>query len=85
MQMEALGDNDPRVAETCRYLAESHVRAMQFDETENMCKKTLEIHGVHSPPASLEEAADRQLMALICEAKGDYEQLWNTLYLPAWQ
>ncbi|KAL0409239.1 UNVERIFIED_CONTAM: protein KINESIN LIGHT CHAIN-RELATED 1 [Sesamum radiatum] len=44
IQMEALGDNDPRVAETCRYLAEAHVQAMQFDEAENLCKKTLEIH-----------------------------------------
>ncbi|CAI9762583.1 unnamed protein product [Fraxinus pennsylvanica] len=81
IQMEALGDNDPRVAETCRYLAEAHVQAMQFDEAENMCKKTLEIHRVHSPPASLEEAADRRLMALICEAKGDYESALEHLVL----
>ncbi|KAL0446490.1 UNVERIFIED_CONTAM: protein KINESIN LIGHT CHAIN-RELATED 1 [Sesamum latifolium] len=79
--MEALGDNDPRVAETCRYLAEAHVQAMQFDEAENLCKKTLEIHRVHSPPASLEEAADRRLMALICEAKGDYESALEHLVL----
>ncbi|KAK4400274.1 protein KINESIN LIGHT CHAIN-RELATED 1 [Sesamum angolense] len=81
IQMEALGDNDPRVAETCRYLAEAHVQAMQFDEAENLCKKTLEIHRVHSPPASLEEAADRRLMALICEAKGDYESALEHLVL----
>ncbi|CAA2985647.1 protein KINESIN LIGHT CHAIN-RELATED 1-like [Olea europaea var. sylvestris] len=81
VQMEALGDNDPRVAETCRYLAEAHVQAMQFDEAEIMCKNTLEIHRVHSPPASLEEAADRRLMALICEAKGDYESALEHLVL----
>ncbi|KAK4489222.1 hypothetical protein RD792_005017 [Penstemon davidsonii] len=81
IQMEALGDNDPRVAETCRYLAEAHVQAMQFDEAENLSKKTLEIHRVHSPPASLEEAADRRLMALICEAKGDYESALEHLVL----
>ncbi|KAH6790690.1 Tetratricopeptide repeat superfamily protein [Perilla frutescens var. frutescens] len=81
IQMESLGDNDPRVAETCRYLAEAHVQAMQFDEAENLCKKTLEIHRVHSPPASLEEAADRRLMALICEAKGDYEAALEHLVL----
>ncbi|PHT92193.1 hypothetical protein T459_00075 [Capsicum annuum] len=81
IQMEALGDTDPRVAETCRYLAEAHVQAMQFDEAENLCKKTLEIHRVHSPPASLEEAADRRLMALICEAKGDYEAALEHLVL----
>ncbi|KAL6579272.1 Protein KINESIN LIGHT CHAIN-RELATED 1 [Orobanche minor] len=81
IQMEALAENDPRVAETCRYLAEAHVQAMQFDEAENLCKKTLEIHRVHSPPASLEEAADRRLMALICEAKGDYESALEHLVL----
>ncbi|KAA8525787.1 hypothetical protein F0562_007642 [Nyssa sinensis] len=81
IQMEALGDTDPRVAETCRYLSEAHVQAMQFDEAENLCKKTLEIHRVHSPPASLEEAADRRLMALICEAKGDYESALEHLVL----
>ncbi|KAK4848654.1 hypothetical protein QYF36_015661 [Acer negundo] len=72
-QIESLGDSDPRVAETCRYLAEAHVQAMQFDEAENLCKKILEIHKEHSVPASLEEAADRRLIALVYEAKGDYE------------
>ena len=65
----------------CRYLAEAHVQAMQFDEAENLCKKTLEIHRAHSPPASLEEAADRRLMALICEAKCDYESALEHLVL----
>ncbi|KAG5539480.1 hypothetical protein RHGRI_019881 [Rhododendron griersonianum] len=81
IQMGALGETDPRVAETCRYLAEAHVQAMQFDEAENLSKRTLEIHRVHSPPASLEEAADRRLMALICEAKGDYESALEHLVL----
>lgn len=66
---------------TDRYLAEAHVQAMQFDEAENLSKRTLEIHRVHSPPASLEEAADRRLMALICEAKGDYESALEHLVL----
>uniref|UniRef100_A0A251UQC0 Tetratricopeptide-like helical domain-containing protein n=1 Tax=Helianthus annuus TaxID=4232 RepID=A0A251UQC0_HELAN len=64
--MEALGDTDPRVAKTCRYLAEALVQAMQFDEADTLCKRTLEIHRIHSAPASLEEAADRRLMALVC-------------------
>ncbi|KAK6260522.1 MalT-like TPR region - like 1 [Theobroma cacao] len=81
IQIEALGDSDPRVAETCRYLAEAHVQAMQFDEADNLCKKTLEIHREHSAPASLEEAADRRLMALVCEAKGDYESALEHLVL----
>ncbi|OVA08248.1 Tetratricopeptide repeat-containing domain [Macleaya cordata] len=81
IQMEALGESDPRVAETCRYLAEANVQAMQFDQAEILCKKTLEIHREHSAPASLEEAADRRLMALICEAKGDYESALEHLVL----
>jgi len=62
-------------------LAEAHVQAMQFDEAEKLCKQTLEIHRVHSAPASLEEAADRRLMALILEAKGDYESALEHLVL----
>ncbi|KAF8033298.1 hypothetical protein BT93_D2030 [Corymbia citriodora subsp. variegata] len=81
IQIEALGDTDPRVGETCRYLAEAHVQAMQFDKAEELSKKTLEIHRAHSEPASLEEAADRRLMALICEAKGDYESALEHLVL----
>lgn len=57
------------------------MQAMQFDKAEELCKKTLEIHRVHSEPASLEEAADRRLMALICEAKGDYESALEHLVL----
>lgn len=64
-----------------RYLAEANVQAMQFDKAEELCKKTLEIHRAHSEPASLEEAADRRLMALICEAKGDYESALEHLVL----
>ncbi|CAL0307947.1 unnamed protein product [Lupinus luteus] len=81
IQMEVLGNSDPRVAETYRYLAEAHVQAMQFDEAENFCKKTLEIHKEHCSPASLTEAADRRLMALIYEAKGDYEPALEHLVL----
>ncbi|KAB2056484.1 hypothetical protein ES319_A11G105400v1 [Gossypium barbadense] len=61
IQIEALGDSDSRTcSETVRYLAEAHV------------VKALEIHKEHSAPGPLEEAADHQLMALVCEAKGDY-------------
>ncbi|XP_010924445.2 protein KINESIN LIGHT CHAIN-RELATED 1 [Elaeis guineensis] len=81
IQMEALGEGDPRVAETCRYLAEAHVQVMQFDEAEKLCCKTLDIHREHSPPASLEEAADRRLMALIYEAKGDFDAALEHLVL----
>ncbi|GFZ01504.1 tetratricopeptide repeat (TPR)-like superfamily protein [Actinidia rufa] len=44
-------------------------------------RKLLKYHRVHSPPASLEEAADRRLMALICDAKGDYESALEHLVL----
>ncbi|GAV68686.1 TPR_7 domain-containing protein/TPR_12 domain-containing protein [Cephalotus follicularis] len=81
IQIETLGEIDPRVGETCRYLAEAHVQAMQFDKAEELCKRTLEIHRAHSEPASLEEAADRRLMALVCEAKGDYESALEHLVL----
>lgn len=81
VQIEALGDSDQRVAETCRYLAEAYVQAMQFDEAENLCKKTLEIHKEYLAPASLEQAADHRLMALVCEAKGDYESALEHLVL----
>ncbi|KAJ4825829.1 Protein KINESIN LIGHT CHAIN-RELATED 1 [Turnera subulata] len=81
IQIEALGDSDPRVAETCRYLAEAYVQAMQFDEAEKLCKKALEIHRQHTEPASAEEASDRRLIALVCEAKGDYESALEHLVL----
>lgn len=81
IQIQALGETDPRVGETCRYLAEAHVQAMQFDKADELCKKTLEIHRAHSEPASLEESADRRLMALICEAQGDYEAALEHLVL----
>lgn len=64
-----------------RYLAEAHVQALQFDEAEKLCRKTLEIHREHSPPASLEEAADRRLMALILDARGDYDGALEHLVL----
>lgn len=81
IQIEALGETDPRVGETCRYLAEANVQAMNFDKAEELCKRTLEIHRAHSEPASIEEAADRRLMALVCEAKGDYESALEHLVL----
>ncbi|CAK8579375.1 unnamed protein product [Lathyrus sativus] len=81
IQIQTLGETDPRVGETCRYLAEANVQAMQFDKAEELSNKTLEIHRAHSEPASLEEAADRRLMALICEAKGDYEPALEHLVL----
>ncbi|CAA6661194.1 unnamed protein product [Spirodela intermedia] len=73
IQKQALGSNDPRVGETCRYLSEAHLQALQFDEAERLCQMALDIHKVSGEDPLLEEIADRRLMALICETKGDYE------------
>ncbi|KAI3673500.1 hypothetical protein L6452_39619 [Arctium lappa] len=69
VQKRVLGETDPRIGETCRYLSEAHVQALQFNEAESFCRMALEIHS--GLPA--EEAADRRLMGLICETKGDHE------------
>ncbi|GLT55269.1 hypothetical protein SLA2020_284070 [Shorea laevis] len=73
IQRQVLGETDHRLGETCRYVAEAHVQALQFDEAEKLCQMALDIHRENGSPASLEEAADRRLMGLICDAKGDYE------------
>ncbi|XP_013597911.1 protein KINESIN LIGHT CHAIN-RELATED 2 isoform X2 [Brassica napus] len=75
IQRQVLGETDPRVGETCRYLAEAHVQAMQFEEASRLCQMALDIHKENgsTATASIEEAADRKLMGLICDAKGDYE------------
>lgn len=81
IQREVLGETDPRVGETCRYLAEAHVQALQFDEAKKYCQMALDIHKENGSPASLEEAADRRLMGLICETKGDHEVALEHLVL----
>ncbi|KAL8043885.1 hypothetical protein ABFX02_08G011900 [Erythranthe guttata] len=75
IQRQVLGEKDPRFGETCRYLAEAHVQAIQFDEAEKLCLMALDIHKENgsSSSASPEEAADRRLLGLICESKGNYE------------
>lgn len=73
IQGQVLGETDPRFGETCRYVAEAHVQALQFDEAEKLCLMALDIHKGNGVPASIEEAADRRLMGLICDSKGDYE------------
>lgn len=69
IQRQVLGETDSRFGETCRYVAEAHVQGMQFDEAKRLCLMALDIHKNGSP----EEAADRRLMGLICDAMGDYE------------
>ena len=81
VQKQVLGETDARVGETCRYLAEAHVQALQFDEAEKLCQMALDIHRENGLPASLEEAADRRLMGLISEIKGDHEAALEHLIL----
>lgn len=73
IQRQVLGETDPRVGETCRYVAEANVQALLFDEAEKLCQMALDIHRENGGPDSVEEAADRKLMGLICDSKGDYE------------
>ncbi|KAI5064643.1 hypothetical protein GOP47_0021313 [Adiantum capillus-veneris] len=81
VQKKALGELDPRVGETCRYLAEAHTQAMQFDKAEELCQHALNIHKEHSAPASIEEATDRRLMGLISNGKGGHEAALEHLVL----
>ncbi|KAM0005557.1 putative tetratricopeptide-like helical domain superfamily [Helianthus debilis subsp. tardiflorus] len=73
IQKHVLGEHDARLGETCRYVAEAHVQAMQFDEAKILCKMAIDIHGKNGTSNSLEEAADRRLMGLICDSTGNYE------------
>lgn len=52
---------------------------MEFDSAEALCEHALSIHGENSEPASLEEAADRRLLALVLSAKGDHENALENL------
>ncbi|KAM7267894.1 hypothetical protein ACFE04_010060 [Oxalis oulophora] len=73
IQRQVLGDMNHRVGETCRYVAEAYVQAFQFDEAEKICQMALDIHKQSGSHSSIEEAADRRLMGLICESTGNYE------------
>ncbi|KAJ0790107.1 putative tetratricopeptide-like helical domain superfamily, malT-like TPR region [Helianthus annuus] len=79
VQREVLGDSDPRIGETCRYLSEAYVQALDFNEAERFCKMAIEIHVKNGLQA--EEAADRRLMGLIYESKGDHEGALEHLVL----
>ncbi|KAL1371621.1 hypothetical protein HN51_001853 [Arachis hypogaea] len=81
LQKQVLGETDPRVGETCRYVAEANVQAFQLDEAERLCQMALDIHRENGSPQSLEEAADRRLMGLICETKGNHEAALEHLVL----
>ncbi|CAH9067997.1 unnamed protein product [Cuscuta europaea] len=79
IQRKVLGEKDPRVGDTCRYVAEAQIQAMQFDEAKKLGELALEIHrgggGGDNTTASsfVEEAADRRLLGMVYDSKGDYE------------
>ncbi|XP_076959569.1 protein KINESIN LIGHT CHAIN-RELATED 3-like [Bidens hawaiensis] len=79
VQREVLGDSDPRIGETCRYLSEAYVQALDFNKAESFCKMAIEIHLQNGLQA--EEAADRRLMGLIYESKSDHEGALEHLVL----
>lgn len=81
VQRMVLGVTDPRVGETCRYVAEANFQALRFDEAERLCQMALDIHGANGSPSSLEEAADRRLMGLLCETNGNHEAALENLVL----
>ncbi|XP_028778591.1 protein KINESIN LIGHT CHAIN-RELATED 2 isoform X2 [Neltuma alba] len=82
IQTQALGETDPRLGDTFRYVAEAHFEALQFEEAKYLCQKALDIHRKNRYATSLEEALDRRLMGLICDSKGDYEAALDH-YVPA--
>ncbi|XP_076945233.1 protein KINESIN LIGHT CHAIN-RELATED 2-like [Bidens hawaiensis] len=73
VQKHALGGTDPRFGETCRYVAEAHIQALEFDEAKKLCQMALDIHKSNGSTASVEAAADHWLMGLACDANCEYE------------
>ncbi|CAA7402305.1 unnamed protein product [Spirodela intermedia] len=81
IQSYALGAMDPRVGETCRFLAEVHLQALQLDEAKELCRTAMDIHRESGEEPPLEETADRRLMALISQVKGDHEEALEHLVM----
>lgn len=54
---------------------------MDFDKAESLCEHALSIHKEHGEEGSLEEAADRRLLALVLSAKGEHEKALENLML----
>lgn len=52
---------------------------MDFDKAEALCEHALSIHKEHGEEVSLEEAADRRLLALVLSAKGENEKSLDNL------
>ncbi|KAI3883564.1 hypothetical protein MKW92_044371 [Papaver armeniacum] len=80
IQKQILGETDPKVGETYRYIAEAYIQALQFDDAEKFCKMALENHRKNGA-SSIEEAADRRLMGLILGTKGYHDAALEHLLL----
>lgn len=52
---------------------------MEFAEAEKLCAHSLAIHTEHSEPGTLEEAADRRLLAIIYSAQGEHGKALDAL------
>ena len=78
-QISALGPTDPRVGETCRFLAEVHLQALHLDQAFDMCQMAVAIHRESGEDPPLQEIADLRLMGLICQIKGDHEAALENL------
>jgi hypothetical protein len=55
------------------------MQAMEFQEAENLCQHALATHQECSELGCLEEAADRQLLALVFSASGDHDKALENL------
>ncbi|CAK9857994.1 unnamed protein product [Sphagnum jensenii] len=79
VQKSVVGEFDLSVAETCNYIAEAHLQAMEFVDAKKMCGHALLIHTNHCDSGSLEEARDRKLLATIHTAEGDHGKALDSL------
>lgn len=79
IQKSILGEFDTRVAETCTYIAEAHVQALEFLEARELCEHALVIHTEHCEPGSVDEASDHRLLAIIYSAQGEHGKALDSL------
>lgn len=79
IQKSILGNFDSRVAETCVYVAEAHMQALEFAEAKELCEHSLIIHTKHCEPGSVEEASDHRLLAIIFSAQGEHSKALESL------
>ncbi|KAJ4966915.1 hypothetical protein NE237_018764 [Protea cynaroides] len=84
----SLGISHPRVAQVCRFIAESYLQLMNFKEAEELCSLALKIHhdnskcsSGNSNISSMEEVETRRLMGLIYYSIGENRAALKQLLL----